>query len=841
MGGCFFGVQMSEKIKGITIELNGDSTGLDKAINKATDGLAGMQKELRALNKDLKFSPDSLILLEQKQDLLTKSIDKTSDKLEILKTAYKQAESQVAAGTLGEDKFRALQRELVETESKLGSYKTELQQTTDRMQALKNAADNAGISIDAFGDDIDDTVDKVERLADYSTIDAAMNIGDKISGVGDSIKDAGQSLMDLGSEYESAVTKATSYFGETGDAARNTANIIENVYKSGVGDSMDSVSEAVIAAKRNLGELSDTDLTNIVSQAIILEDTFGIDMNETLRGARSLMEQFGLSAQTAMDYIVAGTQNGLDKTNELGDNLSEYAGKFAQAGYSVSEYFQLLNNGLDGGAYNLDKVNDAINEVTTRLVDGTIADSIDIYSQKTQELFTAWENGEATQKQVIDSIVEDIGSATNQQDALNMAAQAFGTMAEDGSLKFITALTSTGNAYDNVIGKAQALNEATTTDSQQMTAAWREIQMALLPLAAQLTELAVKILPPLAQKISEILSFLTNNPTITNIAIAIGGVTAALSSLMPVITTIMSIVAVFGTGVLAPAIGIIAGIVAGIAAIIAIVTNWGAITEWFGNLWSKVTTTILSLWESLKAKAVEAFNNIASAIQTKFTEVKNFITETWTLIKELFSQAVESIRSKVITVFTNIVSGVREKVSAIKEAVVSGIQSAIDFLKSLPEMALQWGKDFIQGFINGIKEKISGVVDAVRGIGNTISEWLHFSRPDKGPLREYETWMPDFMEGLAKGIKDNQWRIDNAISALAWNMSPEMSSLYAGAGGSDGNIAVMTEVIALLRAYLPEIAQQKDIILDGKALVGRTTAAYDRSLGNVQALKARIG
>ena len=97
-----------------------------------------------------------------------------------------------------------------------------------------------------------------------------------------------------------------------------------------------------------------------------------------------------------MDYIVKGTQNGLDKTNELGDNLSEYSGKFAQAGYSASEYFQLLQNGLQGGAYNLDKVNDAINEVTTRLADGTIGDSIDLYSQKTQGLFLAWQNGEAT-------------------------------------------------------------------------------------------------------------------------------------------------------------------------------------------------------------------------------------------------------------------------------------------------------------------------------------------------------------------------------------------------------------------------------------------------------------
>ena len=81
------------------------------------------------------------------------------------------------------------------------------------------------------------------------------------------------------------------------------------------------------------------------------------------------------------------------RPTSLGDNLSEYSGKFAQAGYSASEYFQLLQNGLQGGAYNLDKVNDAVNEVTTRLADGTIGDSIDLYSQKTQSLFLAWQNG----------------------------------------------------------------------------------------------------------------------------------------------------------------------------------------------------------------------------------------------------------------------------------------------------------------------------------------------------------------------------------------------------------------------------------------------------------------
>lgn len=108
------------------------------------------------------------------------------------------------------------------------------------------------------------------------------------------------------------------YFGETGQAAEQSANVIKNVYSAGVGESMDAVANAVLMVKKNLGDLSETDLTNLTQQAITLEELYGIDMNETLRGVNSLMQQYGLTAQQAMDYIVVGTQNGLDKTNELG-------------------------------------------------------------------------------------------------------------------------------------------------------------------------------------------------------------------------------------------------------------------------------------------------------------------------------------------------------------------------------------------------------------------------------------------------------------------------------------------------------------------------------------------
>ena len=174
-----------------------------------------------------------------------------------------------------------------------------------------------------------------------------MDAADQLSGIGDSLMDVGERAMGAYTNVEDATTKVTARFGEVGDAAKESADIVKAVYEGGYGDSMDAVAEAVILVKENIKDLDGTSLQNITQQALVLQDVYGIDMSESLRGVSGLMNNFQTDAQTAMDYLVAGTQNGLDKTNELGDNLSEYSGKFSQAGYSINEYLQLLNNGLE--------------------------------------------------------------------------------------------------------------------------------------------------------------------------------------------------------------------------------------------------------------------------------------------------------------------------------------------------------------------------------------------------------------------------------------------------------------------------------------------------------------
>lgn len=820
---------MGNRIKGITVEIGGDTTGLDKALRGVNSSINKTQSALNDVNKLLKLDPSNTVLVAQKQQLLSQAVSQTSDKLEALESAQEQVTAAFQKGDIGQDKYQAFQREVEETRGKLNQYKNDLsslQTEQDRLSSntarleklfsltgtqvddyadvlgsklvsaikngtansdqMKTAIEKIGKSAtggkadirqltDALdtvddgeairnlieelkqaGDAAQDTAEDVGQIAENTKGAALMQTADQLSAVGDKIQDIGTKAMDAYSETENAVIKVNAYFGETGQAAEESANVIKVVYSDGVGESMDSVADAVLIVKKNLGDLSETDLTNLTQQAITLDELYGIDMNETLRGVNSLMQQYGLTAQEAMDYIVVGTQNGLDKTNELGDNLSEYAGKFSQAGYSASEYFQLLDNGLKNGAYNLDKVNDAINEVTTRLVDGTIGESIGSFSTKTQELFTSWQNGGATQKQVIDSIVADIGNCTNQQEALNLAALAFGTMAEDGNLKFITSLTSVGSTYDSVKGSAQGMFDATTTPMQQMESNTRKLQQALVPLGEKLAELANAILPPLVSVITTIGGWFERllGP-VQNFVIILGALLAAFTALTPVIAAISVAMGALNVSML-PIIAVIAAVAAAIAGIIAIIQNWGAITQWFGELWNTICTGIGAMVDSLKAwfsnlwtHLQSVWEGICNVVQTAvmllgsiiqgaidiitlpfqmiWENCKGIVSSVWEDIKSVVSSAIHAVSSTISSVMgaiKNVIStvwnAISSKVSSVLNAIKTTVSTIFNAVKSVASSVWNGIKSVISSVVDGIKSKVSSVFNGVKSTVTSI-------------------------------------------------------------------------------------------------------------------------
>ena len=324
---CLFGRRCrhgKQGLRGITVEIGGDTTGLDKALRGVNSSITKTQSALNDVNKLLKLDPSNTVLVAQKQQLLSQAVSQTSDKLEALESAQEQVTAAFQRGDIGQDKYQAFQREIEETRGKLNQYKNDLsslQTEQDRLSSntarLEKLFSSTGTQVDDYadvlgsklvsaikngtansdqmktaiekigksatggkadirqltdaldtvddgeairnlieelkqaGDAAQDTAEDVGQIAENTKGAALMQTADQLSAVGDKIQDIGtKSDGCLCGNRKRSHKKVNAYFGETGQAAEDTANVIKSVYSDGVGESMDSVADAVLMVKR---------------------------------------------------------------------------------------------------------------------------------------------------------------------------------------------------------------------------------------------------------------------------------------------------------------------------------------------------------------------------------------------------------------------------------------------------------------------------------------------------------------------------------------------------------------------------------------------------------------
>lgn len=233
---------------------------------------------------------------------------------------------------------------------------------------------------------------------------------------------------------------------------------------------------------------------------------------------------------------------------------------------------------------------------------------------------------------------------------------------------------------------------------------------------------------------------------------------------------------------------------------------WSAVSSFFQGLWNGIVSFLSGIW-----------NTITSTISTAINTAYNTIVSVLQAIYNFFSSIFSSVASFVSTTFSNILSGITTTVSSIKDAIVNGFNAAIDFIKGLPGQAIQWGADFINGLKSGIMSGVQGIVDSVKGIGDKIRSFLHFSVPDEGPLTDYQSWMPDFMSGLAQGIGDSEDtvldKVKNVASGIKMLMQGATASAATAASSQVNNTTSnMTQNVNISNSYTGGSAEtQKNV------------------------------
>lgn len=210
------------------------------------------------------------------------------------------------------------------------------------------------------------------------------------------------------------------------------------------------------------------------------------------------------------------------------------------------------------------------------------------------------------------------------------------------------------------------------------------------------------------------------------------------------------------------------------------------------TIWNSFVTFMTGIWTTLSTGIQNAWSGFLTTITNFCTNIMTSATGIWNNIVTSIKDIMNSLPQLASTAFNNVCTSVSNALGSLTGIIKSGFQGGIDFIKSLPSQAITWGKDFVDGLVSGIKNSISKVTDAVKGVANNIRSYLHFSVPDVGPLTDYETWMPDFMDGLSNGIENSKNKVVNSIKGLATDMKVNMNSnaytpAFATSSNSNGS------------------------------------------------------
>lgn len=665
--------------------------------------------------------------------------------------------------------------------------------------------------IDKFGKDSQSKLKAVG--SSIQTVGTTMTKGITLPIVG-----AGTAMVKFASDSESALKNFQSQVGYTTESMEEYEEVMNNIYKGNFGDSIDDVADSMATVVKLLGDMKPDELQEVTESAIALRDAFEYDVSESIRTVDTLMKNFGLTSREAFDYIVKGQQEGLDFSGEFLDTINEYSVQFRKLGFNAEDMFAILKEGADSGAWNLDKIGDAIKEFSIRVIDGsnTTIEGFELIGLNVEEMSAKFAAGGEVARQAFRDTIEALIDMEDPLQQNIAGVDLFGTMWEDLGPDVIKQIADITNETVDMKG---AMDDLKNVKYDTFESAVAGLVRSLQVLGAELGE----VLIPKVEKVIEFIQDVTDKfsslsdeqkDTVVNIGLfvaALGPVLAILGTLMNVFSTVsggvkglISLLGAGGAGAGAAgatgAAGGLAGALSGLAAPIAIVigavvalfaawqTNFGGIRDVTAEIVEEVNDLVNALVERYGAQIqaiMDFFFEIASgalkALEELFSGFLNVVKE----VINLLSALIEGDWQGVWTSAQNIVSIIFESIMSALGALLDGIVNAIVGIA---------GK-----LLATAENTFNNIKSGFENAWNTLMEWFNLVKED--PLKALanlgqafldvgRNLIDSFLSGLQSAWESVvSWfeDIGNWISekiSMLWGSYNEAKSAYDSIGGS---------------------------------------------------------
>jgi phage-related minor tail protein len=571
-------------------------------------------------------------------------------------------------------------------------------------------------------------------LADIKTNLAI--VADSLGEMGNKINSAFADAIGTVAEVNSGLLKFQNQTGVSTEEMKKYGKEIEELYKGGMGESLEDVSTAMANVKqqsKQLGIESSKDLSRITESALYLRDNFEVDLPESTKTAGNLIKNFGLTADEAFDFISKGFQDGLNQSDDLMDTLYEYSPQFAKIGLDANDMFSILKKGSEGGVFTLDKVGDAVKEFGIRAMDASKTSQqafTDIGLDADKMTATFAKGGEEANKAFY-TVIDSLAKMKDPVKQNTAGVALFGTMWEDLGPQVITSFADIDKSAVKFDGTMQQIKDNTADQDigNKFKQIGRTIQLdvvkplaqSLLPTIETVVEYAKVALPQIGEVVKNI------HPAIVIAVAAFGLLTGVVIKILSIVGMMMPAIEALGVAIgamTAPMWIAIGAVIALIAVFIlfkdqiisAFQTAWNTVSPIISKIWSfikekwdqYVAPVINEQLPKLKAAFFEAFTNIQTNLQTVIPVISSIITSLKPVF-EIIIAVLKTVVQIVIVVFGQIIAFLGDTIKNIV-TLFNGLVTTLTGIFNV----------FAGIFTGDWKRVWEGIKQIVSGVGTTI-------------------------------------------------------------------------------------------------------------------------